>query len=83
MAPTKSSSRGSGVLYVGRRVRVCDQPQICGEVVRVIPITGRIIGGSIPFTQSGAAPFAAFDRNGWLLFAIDYPRLIPGPSSLG
>jgi len=43
MAPTNSSSRGSRVLYVGRRVRVCDRPQVSGEVVRVMPITGRII----------------------------------------
>ena len=31
------------MLFVGGRVYVCDQPQICGEVVRVMPMMGRVI----------------------------------------
>ena len=51
MAPAKSSARGSGVLYVGRRVRVSDRPQTCGEVVRVMPMTGRIIADQVARTE--------------------------------
>jgi len=43
MDRTKSSSLGFDMLSVGRRVRVCDRRQICGEVVRVLPMTGRIV----------------------------------------
>ena len=42
MAPT-NSSLGSAMLCVGRRVRVRDRRQICGEIVRVMPMTGRVI----------------------------------------
>lgn len=31
------------MLFVGSRVCVRGQPQTCGEVVRVIPMTGRVI----------------------------------------
>ena len=30
-------------LSVGSRVRVCGQPQTCGEVVRLMPMTGRVV----------------------------------------
>ncbi|MGA7863660.1 MAG: hypothetical protein WA709_37640 [Stellaceae bacterium] len=31
------------MLFVGSRVCVCGQPQTCGEVVRVVPMTGRVV----------------------------------------
>jgi len=31
------------MLSPGHRVRVCDRPQTWGEVVRVMPMTGRVI----------------------------------------
>ena len=43
MPRTKSSLLGSGMLWVGRRVRVCDRSQIRGEIVRVMPMTGRVV----------------------------------------
>jgi hypothetical protein len=42
MVRTKSLSLGSD-LAVGRRIRLCDRPQICGEIVRVMPMTGRVV----------------------------------------
>ena len=48
-------------LSVGQRVCVCDRPQT-GEIVRVMPMTGRVVVRLDPLTQSGAAPSAACAR---------------------
>ena len=31
------------MLAIGYRVYVCNRPQTCGEVVRVMPMTGRVV----------------------------------------
>jgi hypothetical protein len=45
--PSFASKENYGItldmLFVGSRVCVCGRPQICGEVIRVIPMTGRVI----------------------------------------
>jgi hypothetical protein len=45
--PSDASTEGChttlDMLFLGDRVRVCDQPQTCGEVVRVMPMTRRVV----------------------------------------
>jgi hypothetical protein len=43
MARIKSSSFDWDRFSVGGRVRVCARHQVCGEIVRVMPMTGRVL----------------------------------------
>jgi hypothetical protein len=67
MAGTKSSSLISDMPSVGRRVRVRGRRQICGEIVRVMPMTGRVVVRLDPPHPKWRGTLRSF-RPGRLLF---------------
>jgi hypothetical protein len=53
----------SDVLSIGSRVCVPGRFGTCGRVVRLMPMTGRVVVRLDHLTQTGAAPCAAFPRS--------------------
>jgi hypothetical protein len=59
--PALTQDQGTTLDKLSVGQRVCDRPQT-GEIVRVMPMTGRVVVRLDPLTQSGAAPSAACAR---------------------
>jgi hypothetical protein len=60
-------------LFIGCRVCVVGRPKICGEVVRLIPMTGRVVVRLDPAHPSWRGTLRSFRPERLLIYSDDEP----------